>query len=131
MAASRQPEPIINVTPLVDVVLVLLIIFMVIAPALAQNAVDLPKSKTKDDPTTEAEPISVIIDKAGAMQVDGSPTTVDAFVTRVDEARAAGPTRPVILEADASLSYGAVRPLFAALKRHGARDVSLQVIERE
>jgi biopolymer transport protein ExbD/biopolymer transport protein TolR len=129
----EPPAPEINVTPLVDVVLVLLIIFMVIAPALEHGErVDLP-SVTQPDPKKSLEgAINVTITESGALFVEKEPmASLAALEAHLSGLRAADPARKLVLRADASLAYAKVRDAFAACARAGLAGVSLQVASRD
>ncbi len=118
----------INVTPFVDVMLVLLIIFMVTAPLLASGVpVELPESRAAAL-DQDIEPMQVSIDASGQIYVD------DAAVSELDlppifEARAARPAGPdghsVFLRADTSLDYGRVMLVMGELNRAGLNRISL------
>lgn len=133
-AASRrpQPEPDINITPLVDVVLVLLIIFMVITPELAKNpVVELPSAKQFDEEHKSMDALDVVLKKDGVILLEDKEISRDGLVAALAETRAADPDRTVILQADAALPYKDVRDLFATMQRTGTRGVSLKVVERK
>jgi biopolymer transport protein ExbD/biopolymer transport protein TolR len=128
----RRPErakPDINVTPLVDVVLVLLIIFMVIVPQMEAGAsVSLP-GVANPDPKVDAKaaPIYVSVTKSGALFLDKVPMTREKLMATLGEVRAVNPGRRVIVKGDKEAKYGLVRAIFhdcQALKFSG---VSLQV----
>ena len=131
-AAARRPEPEINVTPLVDVVLVLLIIFMVIAPASNEGEhVDLPAIFQPDAKPKDMNPIDVTIALSGAVIVDKEkiePTTLKA---RLTELHAKDPERALLLKTDAAAPYGKVRETFAMLQGIGLKGISLKVTERK
>ncbi|MCC6665257.1 MAG: biopolymer transporter ExbD [Polyangiaceae bacterium] len=131
-AAARRPEPEINVTPLVDVVLVLLIIFMVIAPAINEGEhVDLPAIFQPDAKPKDMNPIDVTIALSGAVIVDKEkiePTTLKA---RLTELHAKDPERALLLKTDAAAPYGKVRETFAMLQGIGLKGISLKVTERK
>ncbi|MFO0612850.1 MAG: biopolymer transporter ExbD [Polyangiaceae bacterium] len=128
MSSGKPLEPTINVTPLVDVVLVLLIIFMVIAPAMAESNVSLPKSGTRDP--NEEDAIHVVLPKSGDPTVDGAVTARANAGERLRELVAES-KRAVVIEADSGLPYGDVRTLFASVKGAGAKSVSLQIVEEK
>lgn len=128
MSSAKQLEPTINVTPLVDVVLVLLIIFMVIAPAMAESNVSLPKSQTLDDTAEDA--IHVVVPTAGDPAVDGTIVPRASVGDRLRE-MVLESKRAVVIEADSALPYGEVRALFAAVKGAGPKSVSLQIVEEK
>jgi biopolymer transport protein TolR len=130
-AKSITPE--INVTPLVDVVLVLLIIFMVVTPAIAnEDRVLLPEADNPD-PKSEGEekPWEVVLGQDGGFMVDDAPIEVSALRAELERRKAADPSRKVLLLADGRLAYGTVRSAFSMLQGVGFRGVSLKVLERE
>jgi biopolymer transport protein TolR len=116
----------INVTPMVDVMLVLLIIFMVAAPLLVTGvAVDLPKTGAKALPS-DVEPISVTIDARGQRSIGEEPLSDAAFAARLEalhEAR--GSDARVVIRADAGLPYGQVAALLADVTGSGFTKVAL------
>ena len=84
----RAPMAEINVTPMVDVMLVLLIIFMVTAPLLATGVqVDLPQSKAAPLDQNN-EPVAISIDRSGAIFVDDTPVAVEALGARLQQVAA-------------------------------------------
>jgi len=100
----------INVTPLVDVVLVLLIIFMVVTPMLSSGVdVKLPKAKTADEERDMGQYLVVSVKKQGdeaLVYVDKEETTLDGVAAAVEKVRA---NRPLIIKGDESVTYGQVR----------------------
>jgi len=132
MALTPHPQPEINVTPLVDVVLVLLIIFMVVTPVLAnEDRVLLPEADHPDaKKETEAAPWEVVLDHEGRFLLDDGPLEIAALRAELLRRKAEDPTRRVLLLADGRLPYGTVRAAFAALQGVGFRGVSLKVLER-
>jgi biopolymer transport protein TolR len=124
----RTPMAEINVTPMVDVMLVLLIIFMVTAPLLATGVqVDLPESKAAPL-EQDREPVAVSIDAAGNVFIDDTPVPADAVDAHLQQIAAAsreegGPR--VFLRADQGLDYGRVMQVMGEINRAGLRRVSL------
>jgi biopolymer transport protein TolR len=124
----RSPMAEINVTPLVDVMLVLLIIFMVTAPLLVAGVqVDLPDTKAAPI-EQEQDPVSITIDQSGALYVDDSPLAAEALPDRLRQIAASsqeegGPR--IFLRADRALDYGRVMQVMGELNRAGLRRVSL------
>jgi biopolymer transport protein TolR len=125
-------RPDMNVTPLVDVVLVLLIIFMVVAPRLEQDVqVDLP-GIFNPDPQTEGttDPLKVSVAKAGEYYIDEQKYDLDGAMIALGDAHATDPLRRLVLRADAKLRYGDVRELFLRSQQVGFPGVALMVGER-
>jgi len=122
----RAPMSEINVTPFVDVMLVLLIIFMVAAPLLVTGvAVDLPATQAKALPADQ-EPISVTIDRAGTRFVGEEALAPAAFAARLAALKAArGTDARVVIRADAALPYGQVAALLADVTGAGFTRVAL------
>ena len=118
----------INVTPMVDVMLVLLIIFMVTAPLLATGIqVDLPESKAAALEQNN-EPVSITIDAAGQVFIDDTPVPADAIDAHLQQIAAAsreegGPR--IFLRADQGLDYGRVMQVMGEINRAGLRRVAL------
>ena len=124
----RAPMAEINVTPLVDVMLVLLIIFMVTAPLLVAGVpVDLPESRA-GALDQQAEPVQVVIDAAGRITIDEQPIADAALAAKL-AALAAQPQpaegRRIYLRADRSLDYGRVMRVMGELNRAGLNRVAL------
>jgi len=131
--ARRAPMAEINVTPLVDVMLVLLIIFMITAPLLVAGVpVDLPDSKA-GALDQQKQPLSISIDNGGAIFV-GDQLVQEAELPAIFAARraaAGGEAPPVFLRADRSLDYGRVMRVMGELNRAGLNRVSLVTTSAE
>ena len=127
-ARRRAPMAEINVTPLVDVMLVLLIIFMVTAPLLVAGVpVDLPENRARAL-DSQAEPVQLSIDATGAVFIDDVAVAPAALPQRL-AAIAAAPAPPegrrIYLRADRGLDYGAVMRVMGELNRAGLNRVAL------
>jgi biopolymer transport protein TolR len=136
-AASKRPRkqhsaPEINVTPLVDVVLVLLIIFMVIAPELEHGErVELPGIMQPDkNQKGKLDPVTVTVGRSGAVYVEKEPTTLEALPAQLADIHTRAPDRRVVLKGDGMLDYQKVRDVFAVVQNAGFSGVSLQVQKR-
>ena len=116
----------INITPLVDVVLVLLIIFMVMAPQMRKGPeVELPNTAKPADQGDERGRILVSIDQAGAMWVDEKPIAT-GYLGNALRAAAGGQTDPrVVIRADAKLNFREVRQAMIQIEQAGFRGVGL------
>lgn len=109
----------INVTPLVDVMLVLLIIFMVTAPMMTQGVdVDLPETTAKALPQKE-KPLIITLDRQGKITVDKTSYTPAGLRTRLAELAREDRNQPVFLSADQNVPYGRVASIMADLKEAG------------
>jgi biopolymer transport protein TolR len=128
--AGVQPE--INVTPLVDVVLVLLIIFMVVAPRLEQDVqVELPGIFNPDPEVESAtDPLKVSVARAGEYYINEHKYDLDGAIEFLSNEHAADPYRRLVLRADAKLTYGQVREIFARAQQVGFPGIALMVGER-
>ena len=124
----RAPMAEINVTPMVDVMLVLLIIFMVTAPLLTSGVeVNLPESKAAAL-DQDQQTVSISIDPSGAVFVDDAPVADSALEARLQQiaeaAREEGGPR-IYLRADRGLDYGRVMQVMGEINRAGLRRVAL------
>ncbi|HXU81437.1 MAG TPA: biopolymer transporter ExbD [Polyangia bacterium] len=129
-APKRVLRPEINVTPLVDVVLVLLIIFMVIAPQLeAGERVELPTIQNVERKSKlQAMTLTVTISGRYLLEKDVvDPTRVEETLT--DEHKKS-PDKRLVVKADKGVTYGKMRTLFASAKKIGFPGVALMVDER-
>jgi biopolymer transport protein TolR len=118
----------INVTPLVDVVLVLLIIFMVVTPMLQRGKdVRLPRSEHADDEGKRGDPIVVSVTADRVTYVESVAVDEDHLEDELARALGSQPGRKVMLKADHSLRVRDVRSVFRRLERAGGRDLALAV----
>jgi biopolymer transport protein ExbD len=115
----------INVTPFVDVMLVLLIVFMVAAPMLTLGVpVDLPQAPAAGAAQAQ-EPLVVTLDRAGRVFLEQEEVPAEALVAVLRPLAAAAPDRPVFLRADRAQPYGAVMRVLAGLAEAGFARASL------
>ncbi|HLK11037.1 MAG TPA: protein TolR [Candidatus Binatia bacterium] len=115
----------INVTPLVDVMLVLLIIFMVTAPILQQGVtIDLPKIAA-GPLAGEEEQLVVNVTKGGQVFLNDTPMTLDQLTAKLQAIAAARPDRPLYVRADQAVSYGEVMRAMGAVRAAGLTRVGL------
>lgn len=116
----------INITPLVDVVLVLLIIFMVVTPELQRGKeVQLPKATTAKQRENGGDPIIVSAKADRTFYVEQDPVALDQMAATIKTTLAATPNRNVVIKGDKELSYGDVKSLIAEIRKSGAPGVSL------
>jgi biopolymer transport protein ExbD len=116
----------INVTPLVDVMLVLLIIMMIVAPLLQKGAdVKLPKAgNTAEKPETQDQTV-VAVDKSDRFFVNGLPVRKEELRTKVDEILESKKERIILIKADEDARYSAVMDLMDELRASGIEDMGL------
>ena len=111
----RRPgdiPPEMNVTPLVDVVLVLLIIFMVVAPRLNQDVqVELPGIFNPDPDAKSIDPIKVTVAKKNEFWINEQAYDLDGAMELLTTEHATDPERRIVLRADQKLKYGDVREI--------------------
>jgi len=116
----------INITPLVDVVLVLLIIFMVTAPQMRKGPdVDLPNTAKPSSQGDERGRILVSIDEAGGMWINDQSVAAEHLGEAIRAAVGAEPDPKVVIRGDARLNFRAVRQAMLAIQQAGFRGVGL------
>lgn len=121
-----------NVTPLVDVVLVLLIIFMVVAPQLDQDVpVNLP-GIFNVDPEVEGNvnPFKVSVAQANEFHVDEQQYDLNGIIEYLATQHGAEPDRRLLLRADSQLKYGSIREFMARVQQIGFPGMNFMVGER-
>ncbi|KYF77167.1 ExbD/TolR family protein [Sorangium sp. So ce1389] len=132
MAAGPQkgPKSEINVTPLVDVVLVLLIIFMVVTPMLQRGKdVKLPQAAKVDEEKKEVDPLILSITLEKTVWVESDQYDDAGLAERLTREFAAQPGRKVLVKGDQRLTFGDVRKVMETARKAGAKSVSLAVEE--
>jgi biopolymer transport protein TolR len=120
----------INITPFVDVVLVLLIIFMLTAPIFESGIkVDLPKTKTVK--VMSEEKVVISVDKKQNIYVGNDPINIHRLgVTVLDRLKGAG-TQPVFIRCDENVSFGAFARVVDALKRANLTNLNIVTVPLE
>lgn len=122
---GRRPMAEINVTPFVDVMLVLLIIFMVTAPLLTAGVpIQLPDSRANALPQ-EQQQISMSIDGEGYVYIDDNQVPVGGLPAALEALPRTGEGPDITLRADRSLDYGRVMAVMGELNRAGLNRISL------
>ncbi|PZR03862.1 MAG: biopolymer transporter ExbD [Archangium gephyra] len=129
---SREKlKPEINITPLVDVVLVLLIIFMVVTPQMEAGAsVTLPAISNPDKGNGALEPTTVTLTRDGRFFFEKEQLGETALLEKLKVLHETKPETRVVLKADSGLAYGKVRAMFKRCQELGFPGASLQVIDR-
>jgi biopolymer transport protein TolR len=114
-----QPMSEINVTPLVDVMLVLVVIFIITAPLLASSIrLDLPRTDAAK-PNDAPKFVSVVLDKAGQAFVNDKPMTPAQLADRLAQAARDNPDTEIQLRADQTVPYGRVVEVMGAAQKAG------------
>jgi biopolymer transport protein ExbD len=124
---STKMQAAINITPLVDVVLVLLIIFMVVAPQVMRKGpdVNLPDTAKPLDQGDERAKILVTIDEHGELWIDDQPVAAREFGEDLRAAAGGDPEIKVVIRGDARLHFSEVRQAMLAIEAAGFHGVGL------
>jgi biopolymer transport protein TolR len=120
-----RPMSEINVTPFVDVMLVLLVIFMITAPLLTVGVpVNLPQERSRPL-TGDEEPLTVTIDNTGKIYLQETPVELEELVPRLTAIAAGGYDQRVYVRGDRSVNYGAVMAVMARMSEAGFTRIGL------
>jgi biopolymer transport protein TolR len=120
-----RPLAEINVTPLVDVMLVLLIVFMVTAPLMTSGVnVDLPKADAKQL-NSDSEPLTVSIKANGGIYLQDQQVQLPELVTKLQAIAANDMTRRIFVRGDKGIQYGQVMQVMATIAQGGFTKVAL------
>ncbi|MFV0411219.1 MAG: ExbD/TolR family protein [Paracoccus sp. (in: a-proteobacteria)] len=124
--SRRQPMAEINVTPFVDVMLVLLIIFMVAAPLLTVGVpLQLPETAANAVPAEPEEPLTISVPADGALIVMDENVPEDELIARLNTLVEGRQSRKIFLRADNAIPYGRVVQVMGALNAAGFADIVL------
>ncbi len=122
-SASMLSE--INVTPLVDVMLVLLIVFMISAPLMQQGIqVDLPKTKSPSLSEQE-KPVVLVVNKSGGVQIAGTSISNADLVNKLKAIFEKREKKEIFIQADKGISYGVVATVMAQAQAAGILRIGL------
>jgi biopolymer transport protein TolR len=120
-----RPMSEINVTPFVDVMLVLLIVFMVTAPLLTVGVpVDLPKTKAQAL-SQDRQPLSVTVKRDGSIYLQNTPVAEDDLVPKLTAISANGYDQRIFVRGDKSVDYGRVMQVMALISAAGFTHIGL------
>jgi biopolymer transport protein TolR len=123
--ASKKPMSEINVTPMVDVMLVLLIVFMVAAPLLTVGVpIDLPQTAAKEL-NTEQKPITVSINPTGEIYLGDTQVQLEGLVDQIIAQAANGKDERIYVRGDQTANYGAVMKVMGTLSAAGFSKIGL------
>jgi biopolymer transport protein TolR len=122
----------INVTPFVDVMLVLLIIFMVTAPMLVQGVnVSLPETRNTDNISSADDQLIVSIDKDNKIRINDYEVGIDFLQEKLSKIFENRSSRNVFLKADKSISYGIVVKVMSEIKGAGVEKLGMVTLPVE
>ncbi len=124
---DSQPISDINVTPFVDIILVVLIIFMVTTPIIMNPSVkiNLPKAASGED--TVPSQLNISIQKTGEIFLNGKASTINEVATYVKQTVAAKPELQAIISADAEVAHGKVIEVIDAVKTSGVTKFAISI----
>ncbi len=125
-----RPNAEINVTPFVDVMLVLLIVFMITAPLLATGVpVDLPKTRAEPLPASDEQPLMVTVDRDSLIYVgtQEEPVELDTLPPMLTAIAKDNLERRVYVRGDEAVAYGSVVRVLAMLQQAGFRNAGMMV----
>ena len=124
--ANLKPMSEINVTPFVDVILCLLIIFMVAAPLMTVGVhIDLPDTAAEALPSEEEEPLTVTLAPDGTVMIQTTEVPLDEMVSRLEAIAAERTSSRIFLRADGAIPYEDVMRVMGALNAGGFREIGL------
>lgn len=117
----------INVTPFVDVVLVLLVIFMITAPALVRDtiSVQLPRSTTSEKNSNLSDALPIVITAAGNLLFQGEPVSDEALLSRLKNENKPG--RTAVIASDEKAQHGHLVRVIDIVKKAGIQKFAIQV----
>ena len=128
----KAPMSEINVTPMVDVMLVLLIIFMVAAPLMTVGVpIDLPETKAKEM-NSDTKPITVSINKEGMVYLGEeteTPIALDEIVPKLQAIAKAGAEERIFVRGDATADYGTIMKVMGLLNNAGYKNIGLVTLQ--
>lgn len=128
--SKKGPKNEINVTPLVDVVLVLLIIFMVVTPMLQRGKdVKLPQVNKPDEEKKDTDPLIVSVTTDKKLWIESNEYAEDKIEEAIRKELEAQPGRPILLKGDETLTFGDVRKAMDLVRKGGAKGIGLGVQE--
>lgn len=124
--AATQPMSEINITPFVDVMLVLLIIFMVAAPLLTVGVpVELPETAATPLEAVEEEPLTITVASDGRVLIQNTETDVESLIPKLQAIAAERSDNKIFLRADGAVSYEVVMQVMGALNAGGFNSIGL------
>ena len=126
---SNEDEVIdgINITPMVDVILVLLVIFMVTANFLKKESININLPKVQAADPNVSQSVQVALTRDGKILLEGQSTTEEKLVSTLERDLKFRPNMRLTLSADEKLSYGTIMKLMGVIRKAGVSRVALSV----
>ncbi|MGA1833462.1 protein TolR [Rhizobium wenxiniae] len=119
----------INVTPLVDVMLVLLIIFMVAAPMMTVGVpIDLPETQAKAM-NSDTQPITISVNPTGEIYLQETPIAIDEVVPKLEAIATTGYNERIYVRGDTAAAYGVVMKVMARISSAGYKNIGLVTLQ--
>jgi biopolymer transport protein ExbD len=127
--SGGDDEPIasINIVPLVDIILVVLIIFMVTAPLVLKPTIDINLPKASSGDQSPPTPLNIAVKGDGAISLNGQPTTLQEVTAFVAKIVAEKPDTAAILQADKSVTLEKLTELIDVVKSAGVKRVAFSI----
>ncbi|MBN2193082.1 MAG: biopolymer transporter ExbD [Polyangiaceae bacterium] len=124
---TKRPAPVMNVTPLVDITLVVLIIFMIVTPMMTKTFwLNIPKPDDQQRPAeSDDRPLVMTLDAAGTIRVNTTILRPDELKTRLPRMLAAKRHRVLYVDAHDSIDYGRVVEAMDLARQGGARTIAM------
>lgn len=126
---NTDDEPIadINITPFVDIILVVLIIFMVTTPIIMKPSINIQLPKAASGDETTSTQLNIAISSAGSLSLNGAPTDEAALAAKAKELLAGQPELQAIIAADQATSHGKVVGIIDVIKAAGVRKFAISI----
>ena len=122
-----EPIASINVVPLVDVILVVLIIFMVTAPLVLKPTIDINLPKASSGDASAPTPLNIAVSRDGAISLNGTPTTLAEVTAYASKLAAEKPDTAAILQADRSVTLETLTSIIDVVKTAGIKKVAFSI----
>ncbi len=127
----RAPMSEINVTPMVDVMLVLLIIFMVAAPLMTVGVpIDLPETEAKQL-NVETQPITISVNPQGEIFLQETPVALEEIVPKLQAIATTGYDERIFVRGDTNAGYGTVMRVMARISAAGYKNIGLVTLQEQ
>ncbi len=135
MAASLggdadDPIATINVTPFVDIILVVLIIFMVTAPMIMQPSINVNLPEASSGESTLPTSLQISMSRDGTIQLNGAPSDLDSLASYAEKAVAEKPDLQAVIAADKEVPHGQVVSVIDAVKRAGIKKFAISIEQK-